>query len=144
MYDDDKIPDIMVKYNYGDRFPVYQYQRTEILSGKNGSSIATLSTDTLTTLSSPLSLGMTGSGNDMFLHWTSNCKGRPGQQILYKFRDDSHVHEQSRADLCKALFDSTTVARLVAVSRQVSYFELELSDKFMGIIHFYIDLQRQT
>ena len=109
----------MVKYNYGDKFPVYQYQRTEILCGKNGTSIIILDTDTLTTLSSPLSLSLSGTGNDMFLHWKSNCQGNPGQQIMYNFREGTHVHEQSRADLCRSLFNTATVARLVAVSRQV-------------------------
>ena len=121
MYDKDDVPDVMVKYNYGDRFPIYQYQQTSVLCGKNGSVLTTLPLDTLPSLSSPLTLGVTGHGNDMYLHWTSNCVGKPGQQMaMYGFRDGTHVHEQSRADLCRAIYNTGTLSRLVAVSSKPS------------------------
>ena len=53
-WDEDAAPDVMVKFNYGSVFPVYQYQQSLVLSGANGSTLASLAPDTLATLSSPL------------------------------------------------------------------------------------------
>ena len=116
LFNDDDIPDIMVKYNYGEIFPVYEYQKSVVLSGHNGSEISRVSLDSLPTLSSPLTLSLTGTGHDMFLHWSSNCEGHPGKKLTYKFRAGTHVHEQSRADLCRELFNSGSLAKLTAVS----------------------------
>ena len=120
-WDEDAAPDVMVKFNYGSVFPVYQYQQSLVLSGANGSTLASLAPDTLATLSSPLALSLTGAGNDMFLHWRANCEGAaPGTHIYYDFRAGTHVHEQSRADLCRALLAAPTVSRLVAVSARLA------------------------
>ena len=119
MWDDDGTPDVMVQMSYGNR-QVYQYQQTLVLSGGNGSTLATLTQDTLPSYSPPLALSLTGAGNDMFLYWSSNCQGvKPGQQIFYDFRVGTHVHEQTRADLCRALLDTGTVSHLKAVSRNM-------------------------
>ena len=81
-WDEDAAPDVMVKFNYGSVFPVYQYQQSLVLSGANGSTLASLAPDTLATLSSPLALSLTGAGNDMFVHWRANCEGAaPGRQM---------------------------------------------------------------
>ena len=55
-FNDDDIPDILVKYNYGEMFPQYEYQKSVVLSGHNGSEISRVSLDSLPSLSSPLTL----------------------------------------------------------------------------------------
>ena len=120
MWDRDETPDILVKFAYGSKFPVYQFQQSLVLCGRNGSTLASLAPDTLPSLSSPLSLGMTGRGHDMFLHWSSGCVGGAGEHLYYDFRAGTQAHEQSRADLCRALRGSATLSRLVAVSRKLA------------------------
>ena len=122
MWDHDDTPDIMVKFAYGSKFPVYQFQQSLVLCGRNGTTLATLTPDTLPSLSSPLGLSMSGRGNDMFLHWSSNCLGgaEAGKHVYYDFRSGTQAHEQSRADLCRALRGSGTVSRLLAVSSKLN------------------------
>ena len=119
LFDDDETPDIMVKYNYGDGFPIYQYEQSMVLSGKNGSIISDIPIDTIATQSSPLAVSLQGKGNDMFLHWSSNCIGKPGEKASFGFRAGTHVHEQSRADICRAMFDTGQISRLMAVSQKL-------------------------
>ena len=122
MWDHDDTPDIMVKFAYGSKFPVYQFQKSLVLCGRNGSTLASLGEDTLPSLSSPLGLSVSGRGNDLFLHWSSHCVGGagPGEHLYYDFRAGTQAHEQSRADLCRALRGSGTVTRLLAVSRRMT------------------------
>ena len=91
-----KIPDIFVKYNYGDGFPIYQYEQSMVLSGKNGSIISDIPIDTIATQSSPLAISLQGAGNDIFLHWSSNCIGKRAEKVSFGFRAGTHVHEQSK------------------------------------------------
>ena len=116
-WDRDDVPDIMVKYNYGAGFPVYEYQQTMVLSGKTGEVISSIPIDSITSQSSPLVLSIEGRGNDVFLHWSSNCRGHRGEKLKYGFREGTHVHEQLRADICNALFSKPgQESLLVAVS----------------------------
>ena len=116
-WDKDDVPDIMVKYNYGAGFPVYEYQQTMVLSGKTGEVISNIPLDSITSQSSPLVVSIEGLGNDVFLHWSSNCRGHRGEKLKYGFREGTHVHEQLRADICNALFSQPgQESLLVAVS----------------------------
>ena len=119
LFDDDETPDIFVKYNYGSGFPIYQYEQSMVLSGKNGSIISDIPVDTIATQSSPITVSLEGQGNDIFLHWSSNCIGKPGEKIKFGFRAGAHVHEKSRADLCRAMFDVGQISRFMAVSRRL-------------------------
>lgn len=118
LFDEDEIPDVFLKYNYGEGFPLYQYEQSMVLSGKNGDIISSIPTDTLATQSSPITISLKGLGNDIFLHWSSNCLGNVGKKISFGFRDGTHLHEQNRADLCRAIFNGTQISRLMAVSRK--------------------------
>merc|ERR1712202_95181 len=97
-----------------------------VLSGKNGSIISDIPIDTIATQSSPLAISLEGIGNDMFLHWSSNCIGKPEEKIRFEFRAGTHVHEQSRADICRAMFDTGQISRLMAVSRKLGKFGAEV------------------
>jgi hypothetical protein len=71
-WDTDDVPDIMVrirldrqkrcilqvKYNYGDGFPVYEYEQTMVLSGKDGKVISSIPVDSITSQSSPLAISI--------------------------------------------------------------------------------------
>ena len=46
-YDEDNIPDFLVKYQYGKGFPVYEYEKTVVLSGRDGSKISKALTDSI-------------------------------------------------------------------------------------------------
>ena len=119
LYDKDETPDIFVKYNYGKGFPIYQYEQSMVLSGRNGSVISDIPRDTLATQASPLTISLQGTGNDIFLHWSSNCVGKQGAKIDFDFRAEAHVHERSRADLCRAIFNTGQISRFMAVSRRL-------------------------
>ena len=116
-YDADSIPDVILKYSYGEKFPVYEYEKTVILSGKNGSVISKPHVSTLSTQSSPITISMEGKGNDIFLHWAINCIGHVGEKVKYAFRGNAHMYEKSQADLCRSIFGSRQDAKLLAMSR---------------------------
>ena len=84
-YDDDDVPDFLVKYQYGPGYPVYQYEQTVVLSGKDGSKISRTLTDSIGSQSSPISISLRGRGNDIFIHWLSNCKGHDKEKLFYSF-----------------------------------------------------------
>eukprot|EP00095_Tigriopus_kingsejongensis_P007875 maker-scaffold127_size327531-snap-gene-1.8 protein:Tk07875 transcript:maker-scaffold127_size327531-snap-gene-1.8-mRNA-1 annotation:"hypothetical protein BRAFLDRAFT_93831" len=116
-FDEDEIPDVMVKYQHGEGFPVYEYEETVVLSGKNGSRISEVMTNSLSTQSSPLSISVTGRGNDIFLHWTSNCRGNERKKLHFAFPDYVHIHDQARADVCQNLFKTNQVSRYLGLQR---------------------------
>jgi hypothetical protein len=121
LWDDDNIPDILVKYNYGTEFPVYEYEKTLVLSGKNGSIISKEMLSSLPAQSTPLAISLEGKGNDMFLHWMINCHGRqPGEPVKFGFRKGTHLYEKSQADLCRSLFAVGQDAQLAAIGRHLN------------------------
>ena len=110
-----------MKYNYGAEFPVYEYEKTVVLSGKNGSIIGTEMVNSLPAQSTPLAVSLEGEGNDLFLHWMINCKGRPpGESLKYGFRTGTHLYEKSQADLCRAMFAVGQDAKFVATGRHLT------------------------
>jgi hypothetical protein len=121
LWDNDDIPDVLVKYNYGEEFPVYEYEKTVVLSGLNGSIISDAGVNSIPAQSTPLAISMEGQGNDLFLHWMINCQGRPvGDPLKYGFRSGTHLYEKSQADLCRAIFGAGQDAKMVATSRHLS------------------------
>lgn len=60
---------------------------------------------------------MRGHGNDVFLHWMSNCKGHDKEKLIYSFPAGESMHDQMRADICHALFDAQQEATLLALLR---------------------------
>jgi len=116
-YDNDDIPDFLVKYQYGPGYPVYQYEQTVVLSGKDGSKISRTLTDSIGSQSSPISISLRGRGNDIFIHWLSNCKGHDKEKLFYSFPKGESMHDQMRADLCHALFGTQQEATLLALQK---------------------------
>jgi outer membrane protein assembly factor BamB len=121
LWDNDDVPDVMVKYNYGDEFPVYEYEKTVVLSGLNGSIISSAMVNSVPAQSTPITISLEGQGNDLFLHWMINCKGRTvGESLKYGFRSGTHLYEKSQADLCQALFAANQEAKFTAIGRHLS------------------------
>ena len=58
-----------------------------ILSGKNGSKISEEMMTSIGSQSSPLTLSVKGYGNDLFLHWVSNCFGHEREKLKYSLPD---------------------------------------------------------
>lgn len=65
----------------------YSNFQTVVLSGRNGSKISETLVDSIGSQSSPLSLSVTGYGNDIFLHWSSNCLNNAKAKLNYTFPD---------------------------------------------------------
>ena len=50
-------------------------------------------TDSIGSQSSPLSLSVSGRGNDIFIHWMSNCKGHDKATLKYGFSEGENIHD---------------------------------------------------
>ena len=59
----------------------------------DGSKISPMFTDSIGSQSSPLSISVSGRGNDIFLHWMSNCKGHDKETLKYAFSEGEHIHD---------------------------------------------------
>ncbi|XP_011300782.1 uncharacterized protein [Fopius arisanus] len=122
-YDDDNVPDIMVKHQIGPGFPVYYHSLTTILSGKTGQPfLETPIKDNANGQMSGLSISVDGLGNDWFLHWSANCMDQNVNENInekYRFLNGQTLLSQSRADLCKLRFNTTLSMRLSAMSQHV-------------------------
>lgn len=115
-YNDDRIPDLMVKHQIGPGFPVYYYTTATILDGKTGKPLLDQPMeDTLSAQMSGLSVTVAGFGNDWFLHWSADCLDREGVKAGYQFFKDTDPD----ADLCKLRFNSSLVTSLFAFSQHV-------------------------
>ena len=116
-YDNDNVPDVMVKYDYGNEFLVFEYEKTVVLSGQNGSVISKPIMNSLNAQSTPITISMEGYGNDIFLHWSINCREHQGEKLDYAFRSSTHMYEKSQADICQSLFGTSQDAKYLAMSR---------------------------
>lgn len=120
-YDDDNIPDFMVKHQIGAGFPVYYYTEATIISGKTGKPlIDEPMRDSMSGQMSGLSISVQGYGNDWFLHWSADCLNHEGSRDKYQFFKGQNDNTQTRADLCKLRFNSTLITSLFAFSQHVA------------------------
>lgn len=119
-YDDDNIPDFMIKHQIGSGFPVYYYTEATIISGKTGKSLLEEPMrDSMSAQMSGLSISVQGYGNDWFLHWSADCLNHEGSKEKYQFFKGQDSNTQTRSDLCKLRFNSTLTTSLFAFSQHV-------------------------
>ena len=71
-----------------------------ILDGRTGKPITKPYKTSYAAFSSPLTVSMEGTGNDLFLYWAVDCQGHEGEEGWYQFVNGTNVHESSRADTC--------------------------------------------
>lgn len=120
-YNSDNITDFMVKYNCGPGFPVYYYSQTQIINGKNGTSLLDqMINDSggANSLLGGISISQTF-GGDLFLHWQTHCRGKYDVKDPYQFIPDSDILLQSRADTCMLRYNTSTVLKLFAITRHI-------------------------
>ena len=119
-YNDDNVPDFMVKHHIGPGYPVYYYTLSTILDGRNGTPLLEKPiTDSVSGQMSGLSISVDDYGNDWFLHWSSDCLNHEGARDKYRFLQGQSLLSQSKADLCRLRFNTTMVTRLWALSQHV-------------------------
>ncbi|GAB6019216.1 hypothetical protein CHUAL_000827 [Chamberlinius hualienensis] len=120
-FNDDQIPDFLIKFQIGPGFPLYYYSETNILDGSNGQPLLPKAIrDTIGAQASGLTISMEGYGNDIFLYWTADCKGHEGESNSFEFIKDTNVHEQSRSDFCLLRFGSEMISNIYAVGQRLS------------------------
>ncbi|RUS78517.1 hypothetical protein EGW08_013729, partial [Elysia chlorotica] len=119
-YNDDDVPDILVKYAHGPGFPVYYYSETTVIDGKTGERLVEPPLrDTVGSQASPLTVAMEGRGNDLFLTWISDCEGHEGDQTEYAFVKGTGEHMKSRSDLCRLRYKTDGVSKMLALGRNL-------------------------
>ncbi|OAD61472.1 hypothetical protein WN48_00414, partial [Eufriesea mexicana] len=119
-YNDDNIPDFMVKHQIGSGFPTYYYTVATIIDGKTGESLLEKPIeDSLSREMSGLSVTVEGFGNDWFLYWSVNCLNYEGIKEKYQFLENEDFISESHTDLCKLRFNSTLITNLYALSQHV-------------------------
>ncbi|GFR94558.1 PQQ-like domain containing protein [Elysia marginata] len=85
-YNEDDVPDLLVKYAHGPGFPVYYFSETTVIDGKTGKRLIDPPLkDTVGSQSSPLTVGLEGTGNDVFLTWMADCSGHEGDGTEFAF-----------------------------------------------------------
>ncbi|KAG5682233.1 hypothetical protein PVAND_011598 [Polypedilum vanderplanki] len=121
-YNNDKIVDFLIKYSTGPGFPVYYYSQSTILDGVTGKSfLDSKITDSggSHSLLGGISISQTF-GGDFFLHFQSYCRDKfENAKDPYKFIPDSDIIQQSRADVCALRYNTSTVLKLIALSRHL-------------------------
>lgn len=119
-YNDDDIPDFMIKHQIGAGFPTYYYTVATIVDGRNGQPLLEKPIeDSLSRQMSGLSVTVDGYGNDWFLYWSADCLNHEGIKEKYQFLKGQSLVSQTRADLCRLRFNSTLTMRLLALSQHV-------------------------
>lgn len=119
-YNDDDVPDFMVKHQIGNGLSTYYYTVATVIDGRNGQPLLEKPMeDSLSGQMSGLSVTVDGFGNDWFLHWSTDCLNYEGVKEKYEFLKDQNFMSQTRADLCFLKFNSTLTTRLLALSQHV-------------------------
>lgn len=119
-YNDDDIPDFMVKHQIGSGFLTYYYTIATIIDGRNGQPLLEKPMeDSMSRQMSGLSITVDGFGNDWFLHWSADCLNYEGVKEKYQFLKGQSLVSQTRADLCRLRFNSTLATKLLALSQHV-------------------------
>lgn len=119
-YNDDNIPDFMVKHQVGSGYPPYYYTIATIIDGKTGKSLLEKPiNDNLSRQLSGLSVTVEGFGNDWFLYWSVDCLKYEGSEINYEFLKSEYSVFELRFDPCKLRFNSTLTTNLYALSQHV-------------------------
>ena len=91
------------------------------MDGTSGKPIAGPFKTSVMVNTSPLSVSMTGLGNDLFVYWIVDCLGHEGQGDWFEFVEGTNVHEQSRSDTCKLRYKAKSFSQLSVMNRQMGF-----------------------
>lgn len=103
-----------------------------MLDGRTGKPITSYKTSA-PVHSSPLSVSMEGSGNDLFLFWSADCMGHEHEGGWFEYVNGTNVHESSRADSCMARYSTKSFSKFYVTNRRVGFpgTEIYFSSKFI-------------
>ncbi|PSN30859.1 hypothetical protein C0J52_21219 [Blattella germanica] len=119
-FNDDNIPDFLVKYQDGPGFPVYYSSQTTVLNGKTGVPLIEKPVmDTMGSQMGGITLSMEGLGNDFILFWIADCLQHEGPTKPYSFLPGTPIQVQSRADVCQLLYNSSLTTKFAAFSQHI-------------------------
>lgn len=137
-FNEDNVPDFLVRYNTGRGFPVYFYANVTVLDGKTGEPLVRpFFRSSSMANTSPLTVSMEGLGNDLFIYWVSDCMGHEGEGGKFEFVEGTNVHEQSRADTCRLRYNTKSFSKLCAMNKNLGFpgQEIYYSEDFYDIEH---------
>lgn len=136
-YNEDDVVDFIIRISVGTGFPVYFYSKVVIIDGKTGRPLTKPYKTSAPAHSSPLSVSMEGTGNDLFVYWSVDCKEHEHEGGAYKFVKGTNVHESSRADSCMLRYNTTSFSKLYVMNRKTGFpgKEIYFSDDYFNIEH---------
>ncbi|CAD5120332.1 DgyrCDS8906 [Dimorphilus gyrociliatus] len=117
-YNNDSVPDFLVKFSVGPGFPLYYSAKSVVLDGRNGKPLTKFVESEIATQSSPLTWSFEESGQDIFIFWKADCSrnGSLHYKEEFEFLKGTNVHEQSRSDFCQLKHKQTGYGELIGMS----------------------------
>ena len=112
-----------------------------VLDGSNGQPITETYMTSAPAHSSPLSISMEGSGNDLFMFWSVDCKDHEHEGGWFDFVSGTNVHESSRVDTCFARYGTKSFSKLFLTNRKIGFPGKEIY--FSGKVVCFINLFNQ-
>ncbi|XP_033096375.1 uncharacterized protein LOC117100699 [Anneissia japonica] len=115
-FNDDDIPDFLVIFNHGPTYPVYYYSEVTVLDGRTGQPLLEpFIRHSGGIQSSPLTVNVEGTAQDMFLYFSSDCLNHEGKSTKFSFTKTT-LKSEINSDLCVLRFNTSSFSRLYAVS----------------------------
>lgn len=99
----------------------YCFLQVLILDGRTGRPLSTTYKTSAAVHSSPLTVSMEGSGNDLFLFWSADCTGHEHEGGWYEFVNGTNVHESSRADTCMLRYNTKSFSKFYVTNRRLQF-----------------------
>ncbi|XP_046385650.1 uncharacterized protein LOC124155677 isoform X2 [Ischnura elegans] len=123
-FNEDNIPDVIVRFHTGPGYPTFYYSQVAILDGKTGELLhgSPFIAGAGPPLGSPITLSLHGPpGRDLFIYWSTNCRGHSGSMDQYKLYNGT-VPEKTSADVCRLRFgtNSSQTGQMYALGRFMS------------------------
>lgn len=120
-YNNDDVVDFMIRMNKGPGFPVYYDSKILILDGTSGKPITKSHTTSVPVYSSPLTVSMEGTGNDLFLYWSADCALVERSDGWFNYVTGSSLKLRSNADSCMARYGSLTFTKFNIMNRKSGF-----------------------
>lgn len=120
-FNNDSVPDFLVKFSVGPGFPLYYSAKTIILDGLNGKPLTKFFDSEIATQSSPLTWSFEGFGEDIFIFWKADCSrnGTYHSSEKFEFVKGTNVHEQSRSDFCQLKHKQSGYGQILGLSDKI-------------------------
>ena len=90
-----------------------------VLDGSNGRPLSTTYKTSAPVHSSPLTVSMEGTGNDLFLFWSADCMDHEHEGGWFEYVNGTNVHESSRADSCMLRYNTKSFSKLFVTNQDL-------------------------